>query len=50
MMVHKIIEKNLSRSAMYNGNIKSVGQDIVHPLKTKLIKFKDKSRHQIFRA
>ena len=39
--VHKIIEKNLSRSAMSIVAILKVwAQDIVHPLKTKLLNLK----------
>ena len=46
--VHKIIEKNLKRSAMYSGNIKSVGPRYCPSIEDKIVKFKDKSRHQIF--
>ena len=46
--VHKIIEKNLKRSAMYSGNIKSVGPRYYPSIEDKIVKFKDKSRHQIF--
>ena len=46
--VHKIIEKNLNRSAMYSGNIKSVGPRYCPSIEDKIVKFKDKSRHQIF--
>ena len=46
--VHKIIEKNLKRSAMYSGNIKSVGPRYCPSNEDKIVKFKDKSRHQIF--
>ena len=38
--VHKIISDNINRSAMYSGNIKGVDQDIVHPLKIKLLSSK----------
>jgi tRNA uridine 5-carboxymethylaminomethyl modification enzyme len=46
--VHDIIEKNLKRSAMYSGNIKSVGPRYCPSIEDKIVKFKDKSRHQIF--
>ena len=38
--VHKIISDNISRSAMYSGNIKGVGHAIVLPLKIKLLSLK----------
>jgi len=46
--VHKIIEKNLNRSAMYSGNIKSVGPRYCPSIEDKIVKFRDKYRHQIF--
>jgi tRNA uridine 5-carboxymethylaminomethyl modification enzyme len=46
--VHKIIEKNLKRSAMYSGSIKSVGPRYCPSIEDKIVKFKDKQRHQIF--
>ncbi len=46
--VHKIISKNLKRSAMYSGNIKSVGPRYCPSIEDKVVKFSDKSRHQIF--
>ena len=46
--VHKIISKNLKRSAMYSGNIKGVGPRYCPSIEDKVVKFSEKGRHQIF--
>ena len=46
--VHKIISKNLKRSAIYSGSIKGVGPRYCPSIEDKIVKFSDKSRHQIF--
>ena len=46
--VHKIISNNISRSAMYSGNIKGVGPRYCPSIEDKIVKFKEKQQHQIF--
>ncbi len=46
--VHKIISKNIKRSAMYSGSIKGVGPRYCPSIEDKIIKFTDKTKHQIF--
>jgi tRNA uridine 5-carboxymethylaminomethyl modification enzyme len=45
---HKIIRDNLSRSAMYSGNITGEGPRYCPSIETKLVRFADKERHQLF--
>ena len=45
---HKIIEENLSRSAMYGGHIGGVGPRYCPSIEDKVVRFADKSSHQIF--
>ena len=46
--VHKIISKNIKRSAMYSGSIKGVGPRYCPSIEDKIKKFADRQRHQIF--
>ncbi len=46
--VHKIISKNIKKSAMYSGNIKGIGPRYCPSIEDKVIKFSEKQRHQIF--
>ncbi|MDB9941050.1 tRNA uridine-5-carboxymethylaminomethyl(34) synthesis enzyme MnmG [Candidatus Pelagibacter sp.] len=46
--VHKIIQKNLKRSAMYSGSIQGVGPRYCPSIEDKIVKFADKDRHQIY--
>ena len=46
--VHKIIQKNLNRSAMYSGSIQGVGPRYCPSIEDKIVKFADKDRHQIY--
>ena len=45
---HRIINGNLSRSAMYSGNIVGTGPRYCPSIETKLVRFADKERHQLF--
>ena len=46
--VHKIISKNIKRSAMYSGSIKGVGPRYCPSIEDKIVKFSEKKKHQIF--
>ena len=46
--VHKIIQKNLKRSAMYSGSIQGVGPRYCPSIEDKIVKFADRDRHQIY--
>ncbi len=45
---HEIIEKNLSRSAMYGGHIDGVGPRYCPSIEDKIVRFGEKDSHQIF--
>ena len=45
---HKIITDNLDRSPLYNGEITSTGPRYCPSVETKVVRFADKERHQIF--
>ena len=45
---HEIIEANLSRSAMYGGHIDGVGPRYCPSIEDKIVRFADKTSHQIF--
>ena len=45
---HRIIRDNLSRCAMYSGNIVGTGPRYCPSIETKLVRFADKPRHQLF--
>ena len=45
---HRIIRENLHRSPMYDGTISGVGPRYCPSIETKLVRFADKERHQLF--
>ncbi len=45
---HRIIKDNLDRSAMYSGNITGTGPRYCPSIETKIVRFADKERHQLF--
>ena len=45
---HEIIKANLHRSPMYDGTISGVGPRYCPSIETKIVRFADKNRHQLF--
>ena len=45
---HEIIRNNLHRSPMYDGTISGVGPRYCPSIETKIVRFEDKPRHQLF--
>ena len=45
---HRIIRENLDRSPIYSGVIEGVGPRYCPSIETKIVRFPDKSRHQLF--
>jgi tRNA uridine 5-carboxymethylaminomethyl modification enzyme len=46
--VHELIRANLHRAPMYSGQIQSVGPRYCPSIETKVVRFADKLRHQLF--
>ncbi len=45
---HEIIRKSLTRSPMFNGNIESTGPRYCPSIEDKVVRFEDRTKHQIF--
>ena len=48
LKTHQIILDNLDRAPMYSGTITGVGPRYCPSIETKIVRFKDKDRHQLF--
>lgn len=46
--IHQLILKNLDKSSMYGGVVEGVGPRYCPSIEDKVVRFKDKERHQIF--
>ena len=46
--IHKLIRDNLHRAPLYTGQITSVGPRYCPSIETKIVRFADKNRHQVF--
>ncbi len=46
--IHKLLKDNLHRSPLYTGQIKTVGPRYCPSIETKIVRFADKKRHQVF--
>lgn len=46
--IHKLIMDNLTKSSMYGGVVEGVGPRYCPSIEDKVVRFKDKERHQIF--
>ncbi len=45
---HEVIREGIDRSPMYNGNIKGIGPRYCPSIEDKVMRFADKTRHQLF--
>ncbi|QDY70331.1 tRNA uridine-5-carboxymethylaminomethyl(34) synthesis enzyme MnmG [Qingshengfaniella alkalisoli] len=45
---HEIIRKNIDRSAMYGGHIEGIGPRYCPSIEDKIVRFADKTSHQVF--
>jgi len=46
--MHRLIRENLDRAPLYTGQIKSIGPRYCPSIETKIVRFADKDRHQVF--
>jgi tRNA uridine 5-carboxymethylaminomethyl modification enzyme len=46
--IHQLIRDNLDRAPLYTGQIQSIGPRYCPSIETKILRFADKQRHQVF--
>ncbi len=46
--IHQLIRDNFERAPLYTGQIQSIGPRYCPSIETKIVRFADKSRHQVF--
>ncbi len=46
--IHKLLQDNLHRAPLYSGQITSIGPRYCPSIETKIVRFADKNRHQVF--
>ncbi len=46
--IHKLLRDNLARAPLYTGQIKTTGPRYCPSIETKIMRFADKTRHQVF--
>ncbi|MHC4215306.1 MAG: tRNA uridine-5-carboxymethylaminomethyl(34) synthesis enzyme MnmG [Planctomycetota bacterium] len=46
--IHKLLNDNLDKAPLYSGQISSVGPRYCPSIETKIVRFADKDRHQVF--
>jgi tRNA uridine 5-carboxymethylaminomethyl modification enzyme len=46
--IHKLLRDNLNRAPLYTGQIKSTGPRYCPSIESKIVRFADKNRHQVF--
>jgi tRNA uridine 5-carboxymethylaminomethyl modification enzyme len=46
--IHKLLRDNMERAPLYSGQIKSTGPRYCPSIETKIVRFGDKERHQVF--
>jgi len=47
-VTHEVLRQNISRSPMYSGQIEGIGPRYCPSIEDKVVKFPDKSRHQLY--